>query len=321
MASPRLELSVAFLESTYKRVQANDPASAPLREFYKKIAAMHPKCVGYIEFEGYTVTRIHITIPDYPVSLGSIRVQAVRRGLSSEFKWAYTVESQNIKTGAHGDRHFTQNIDIKKALKNASKYLYRQDMGTLSNCVRGDVNSGARHRGHSMASQINETLGEMFPTFGRPYGDPLSTRYNDTFTLLNELVVAGFKSSLHGFEDKARKVLDMRTTLRTLKNSKEANMDMFLVTFDDILADGTRAFLYPMSLDNNRWGVAEAYASAQGYNHLTGKEVTINSMPDDIATKVSSLMLVESKAYIEGVGYKVSRNMFVVHAGASYLEG
>tara|TARA_R110000796_G_scaffold188282_2_gene305169 strand:- start:189 stop:1154 length:966 start_codon:yes stop_codon:yes gene_type:complete len=317
------EIPTHYLEAEYVRIQSAEDIHWPkLREFYKQVAPMYRGCVGYMHrLDSY---QIHLAIPNYPMSIGCIKLEVVNRGRGELiYTDVYTVESPTIKLGINADRHFTQNRDIKAALKNVGKYIYRRDMPYLANYFKQDVQRGITRRVDEMSREVNETLSSLFPALrASAYADPTSgAKYDTTFTLLNELALAGFTSAAAGFNEGLHKVLAVRTVLKDLKEKTASNRDMFLVVFDDIIADGSRAFIYPTTTTVGRQSEVADYAKAQGYSQLTGKGVTESEMPEDIAAKVSSLMLVEDKAYIDGVGYRSSRNLFLVHAEFSHLEG
>tara|TARA_R110002167_G_scaffold150228_1_gene343892 strand:+ start:962 stop:1930 length:969 start_codon:yes stop_codon:yes gene_type:complete len=317
------EIPVDYLEAEYVRIQSAEDIHWPkLREFYKQAAPMYRGCVGYMSrLNGY---QIHLAIPDYPLSIGCIKMEIANRGGREHMIHTdvYTVESPTIRLGAGADRHFTQNRNIKTALKNVGKYIYRRDMRYLADYFKQDVTRGISRRVDEMSREVNETLSSLFPALrASAYSDPTSgAKYDTTFTLLNELVLAGFTSAASGFNEGLHKVLGARTVLKDLKEKSASNRDMFLVVFDDIIADGSRAFIHPITTAIGKQMEVASYAKAHGYSELTGKGVTESEMPEDIAAKVSSLMLVENKAYIDGVGYRANRNLFMVHAESPHLE-
>ena len=287
----------------------------PVQEEFKSYAEDISKAMPRVKFTPYEYTNVSATVFDdagvyqttknfrvakcfllymdeYPFEMGRVSYGDHSVNNSGEMTYAvYSRRIQNAKYATHRDQHhMIMASDMKKAIKNVSKYVVRYTTKELARALfepfYNNVNN-ALSRSQSKVSDAIKTV-----------------KYNDSalITELQHLIKSGVQFATPEFAQLAKDLPKLTEELVEQKNRKP---DGVFVSFRKV-GDDTYA---EMCVAQNARGSYQPKFTEEVI------ECKVGELPPEVAGNIAVLNILQNDSYVDGVGAKIDDTHFWLERG------
>ena len=287
----------------------------PVQEEFNKYLEAIGKAMPRIKFVPYEFTHVNATVFDdagvyqttrnfqvaksyllymdeYPFEMG--RVSYGDHSVNNNGEMTYAVYSRrisNAKYATHRDQHYMiMASDMKKAIKNVSKYVVRYTTKELARALfepfYNNVNN-ALSKAQSKVSDVIKTV-----------------KYNDSalITELQHLIRSGVQFATPEFMQLAKDLPKLTEELVEQKNRKP---DGVFVSFRKV-GDDTYA---EMCVAQNARGSYQPKFTEEVI------ECKVDELPPEVAGNIAVLNILQNDSYVDGVGAKIDDTHFWLERG------
>ena len=289
----------------------NVPVQEELKNYLEAIGKVMPR----VKFTPYDFSYVNATVFDdagtyqttrsfqvakcfllymdeYPFEMGRVSYGDHSVNTSGEMTYAvYSRRIQNAKYATHRDQHhMIMATDMKKAIKNVSKYVVRYTTKELARALfepfYNNVNN-ALSKAQSKVSDVIKTV-----------------KYNDSalVTELHHLIRSGVQFATPEFMQLAKDLPKLTEELVEQKNRKP---DGVFVSFRKV-GDDTYA---EMCVAQNARGSFQPKFTEEVI------ECKVDELPPEIAGNIAVLNILQNDSYVDGVGAKIDDTHFWLERG------
>jgi hypothetical protein len=215
--------------------------------------------------------------------------------------YTYNVISPNIVNNkySHGWRqHLASSVNLKKAVKNATRYLRPLSMKHVVELSGKGARQKAIEAVEAARNQVHNTAGELTREL---FSTRKTSHDNKLQRELRRMVDAGYEFLDAEFGAQLKAAF---TALDELKQSRETNTDIYTIVDAFTSVTGKQMFRlirdqelswYTPDIDPNR---IETYEQSD--------------LPEDIAGKLAVLSMTADDTYVEGVGYRAAPTLYYI---------
>lgn len=282
----------------------------PVQEEFKSYVEAISRAMPRIKFTPYDYTHVSATVFDdagvyqttknfkvakafilymdeYPFEMG--RVSYGDHSVNTNGEMTYAVHSRrisNAKYALHRDQHYMiMASDMKKAVKNVSKYVVRYTTKELA---------------RALFEPFYNNLGRALSRAQSSVSDAIKTvKYNDSalITELQHLIKSGVQFATPEFTQLAKDLPRLTEELVEQKNHKP---DGVFVSFRKIG-------------DNTYVEMCVAKNARGSYQPIFTEEVMeckVDELPPEVASNIAVLNILQNDSYVDGVGAKIDDTHF-----------
>jgi hypothetical protein len=239
------------------------------------------------------VNEVAVCLDDFPFDMGRINYQDNTVGKSKDYTYGvYSRKIKNDKYGTHREQYnMIMGRDLKKAVKNAQKYLMPYSVKELAQAFYDPIRS-------NIQSEFSKVQGRAT--------DLASIVRNNHHAILQEihaLKQAGVLFKTEEFRQVADKVDEVLGELETESSRKVG------ATFVRFYKVGDESYVTLQEATNIRtsWDKAKVDETTVGYK--------ASELPQDVMGAVSVLSILNDGQYVANVGMRVDDNHFWIERG------
>lgn len=241
------------------------------------------------------MSTIAIGVHGYPVTLGQISVTA-DYSRNRHGKTVYEVSSPKINN-RRGDTHSKSSINLKTAVKNASKYFSRSSYF--------DIASGWAYR-------IQEARGGVVDQYDREYGQAIYNLFNtkhpdkDFEQDILKLYKEGY--TFHPTVQGRLQEIEQKKIARAEKVEDKPNAMLLVITTLNTRMERSHCVVVRL---NSTGG--DKVSSTYGVNREQHVQTyRIQDVPEDIAAPITMIDMVDRDEYLEGYGVCLEEGVYAV---------
>lgn len=229
---------------------------------------------------------------EYPFEMG--RASYGDHSVNSKNEMTYAVYSrriQNAKYATHRDQHhMIMATDMKKAVKNVSKYVVRYTTKELARALFDPFYNNVNNALSKAQSKVSDVI--------------KTVKYNDSalVTELQHLIRSGVQFATPEFTQLAKDLPKLTEELVTQKNRKP---DGVFVSFRKV-GDDTYA---EMCVAQNARGSFQPKFAEEVI------ECKVDELPPEVAGNIAVLNILQNDSYVDGVGAKIDDTHFWLERG------
>jgi hypothetical protein len=263
-------------------------SSIPTMKFYpasmNRTETSQPTCFICDEFSVY--------MDEYPFDLGKVGYQnyAVRNG--ENIFGVYSRKITNPKYGQDRDQHhMVMTSDLKKAIKNASKYIVPYTHKELATAFYSNVQQEVNNVYESANSKVRDV-------------SRIVTNDNQAvITELMHLLSLGVTFKTDAFKQASEEIAEAYNAF------KEEKLRVVQLLFVRLRKVGEEVYVDIQETDNVRHNYKIPTTSKPQQTY------PMSELPDDIAGSISVLSILSDGQYVTRVGQKIDENTYYIERG------
>ena len=252
--------------------------------------------------------------PNQLYCLGAVRYADHNISQNSSIKYSYCVDSRVIENDKYRwgskARYWALSTNLSRAVQNARKFFRPYSVVEIAEVSC----STAAHimRSHSMQQRMEVTRALIDITADIDKGVDKSK----VFLELRHLLETGYKFTVDGVADIVQKAVD---TANTRKETSSHAYECTLLMANPVPSDGSPRTVRvvrggPIHLNESMTQKLQSMFCNRGHVEAHLKTVGIETLSEEMLSRISMLSMVGDGEFIEGVGYKVNNDiMYLLH--------
>ena len=233
-----------------------------------------------------------VYMDEYPFDLGKVGYQDYSVSNGENMFGVYSRKITNPKYGQDRDQHhMVMTSDLKKAIKNASKYIVPYTHKELATAFYSNVQKEVSHVYESANSKVRDV-------------SRIVTNDNQSVIAeLMHLLSLGVTFKTDVFKEASEKIAEAYNAF------KEEQLRVVQLLFVRLRKVGEEVYVDIQETDNVRRNHNIPTTSKPQQTYL------MSELPDDIAGSISVLSILSDEQYVARVGQKIDENTYYIERG------